>query len=411
MAEPTPPTPSSPSPGNTAPEPPAAVTLESKFEELETGVEKRLRDVELEVAGRRSYEKVVIILGYAVIAAGIFLGFLGYRSMDDITRNFDERIDLRISALTQDRTATVASLRDRVESARQLIDELESTKDRWESEIGPVLGNLARYDPNTDLKGRYLAIRAARQSDPQWREKATDIVSRIVDHIDNAKEQKTVSSFDSSDIFNVAQLSRRLNRNDLEHKLVNAAFDASKTPSTRALYLQLQAQLQAQARGGRAEAFDELMQMVSRLTPENPQIVVAEGWNAAEALRRHTDLIEAIDRLIRRHDADQSVFLPSYAIWVKGRAHLRRGFPGDLQKAAEAFSDAVKRFQLEGLRTQWAHSLVGEFQEEFVSLLRSGVDTTELMATVADSGILDLNAILSKLIPSMPPSRGGGHGT
>ena len=387
--ESTTPTPSSTS--HAAPDVP--VTLETRFVHLENSLEQRIRDVELEVASRRSYEKVVIILGYAVIAAGILLGFLGYRNMSDITRNLDERIDLRIAANIQARDSTLKSLKVGVTTAKDLTDELRTTKDNWKQQIEPVLKNIAKYDPDADLKGRYEQIMAEDRDDPTWRKRATDIVSRIAEHIETT--ETAVSSFAATDIFNLAQESRRLNRNDLEYKLINAAYEVSKTSSTRALYLQLQ------ARQGSIQdenkAFNELMRMVAHVTIENPQIVVAEAWNAAEGLRRYTHLIEAINKLIRRQRADQKAFLPSYAIWVKGRAHQRRGLPGDPGAAVKAFSVAVERLGSEGLGTQWAQYILQEFAEQVNDLLRSGVDTAALKVAVDSSGIPQLRAEYNNL--------------
>lgn len=378
-------------------------SIETKFEQLEDSLGQRVRDVELEVAGRRSYEKVVVALGYAVVAIGFLLGFLGYQNMSDIEKDLDSRIDNRISALGQNKNITLASLEQLVEEATALKNQLETTKNRWETQIAPVLALIEGYDPDTDLKGRYLEIQH-RRGEPGWRERATTIVSRIAEHIDKAKTTSAISSFDSGDIFNVAQLSRTLNRNDLEHKLINAAYEASKTPSTRALYLQLQAR-QAPA-GSENRAFNQLMEMVSQLGHENPQIVVGEAWNAAEGLRQYTHLIEAIDKLIRRQAADPSAFLPSYAIWVKGRAHIRRGLPGDPQKAVDAFSAAVQRLRLEGLGTQWAGNVLSDFDDQLRSLLRSGVDTTNLVATVDASGLWDLKSKIAPLLRGMRGAQG-----
>ena len=362
--------------------PPTSNELEERFHDLETNLEQRIRDVELEVASRRSYEKVVIVLGYAVIAAGILLGIVGYRNMSDIAANIDDRIDLRISAHVQKREDTLEKLKKNVKEAEDLQTRLTDAENRWK-ELKPALDNLARYDPDLDLKGLYLEMNAGDRNDPEWRAKATDIVTRIVDHVEDT--EATVSSFDPSDIFNVAQVSRELNRNDLEYKLINAAYNARKTSSTRALYLQWQARLNADNED--QTAFERLMVMVTNVTLENPQIVISEAWNAAEALRRYTRLIDAIDELIQRHRADEKVFLPSFAIMIKARAHQRRGLMGDLEASVEAYASAVRRLRSEGLATQWGQSMPEDLLSSMRPLLLSGVNTETLDEAIDTSGI------------------------
>ena len=370
--------------------------LTSRVDGLQEATENRVRQVELDVATRRNYEKVVILLGYGAIALIAVLGFIGYSNVSDIDSKVSERIDLLISRSDGQKSATLDNFNTYNARMMELFGSLESAEDAWTNVIEPKLDQLKGYDPEADLQGRYLVVMEGAESnevgnEKEWRELATAVIAQSIDHIQKSHEDPNfVAQFSPDQIFNLAQVSRQLGRNDLEYSLTRSAYEAKKTSAAaQALFLQSEAR-RLDVKAGSNAAFRELLGLVENLSLDNPQIVMAEAWNAAENLREYTALIQVIDKLIERQRGDSNVFLPSYAFVVKGQAHQRRGLSGDLQAAVAAYSEGVERLSVEGLWSQWGDSAYEELLESAQYLFISDVDTTELDDAVKASGIIPL---------------------
>ena len=68
--------------------------LNARMQELGDNVEKRIREIELDLATRRNYEKVAVLLGYGAIAFITLIGIIGYTNVSDIDEKVNDRIDL-----------------------------------------------------------------------------------------------------------------------------------------------------------------------------------------------------------------------------------------------------------------------------------------------------------------------------
>lgn len=355
-------------------------------------LDARLRQLELEVAERRKYEKVVNLLGAAAIAAGVLLGVFGIQTFSDIDDKLEAMVDRAITTHLVEAKSTLKETKKTREEIVSEVKQLERAKEIW-NEIRPTFEQLNNYNPDTDLVGIWRNFLGKYQNlgdsekaqwllDPENRAKATNVVLEATKHIEQISAADNMATqFTPNDIFNIAQVSRALGRADLRRKLVDAAFEAEESAATQALHLESRA-------AANDESFEELVNLVENIQIDNPQIVVAEAWNAAEDRRDYSRLIVAIDRLIERHRDDDSVFLPSYVIAVKARAHLRRGLPQDLDDAVVAYAMAVRRLQLETPRSQWMEDTLQAVLDDVPELLSFSADMADLDEAISSSGIV-----------------------
>lgn len=393
-----------------------------QLKELEETIETRMRSVEVEVAQRRNYEKVAVLLGYAAIAFIAILGLIGYSSVSDIDSMVRDRIDYNILQTHGERAASIGNIEKYKEDFDSLVKDLDEAKQIWFEEIEPAIKGLSEIDPSGDLQQRFQEIDAAiddssaifrlregaEGSPSSWRRRATKLIQHAIDDIEKANiDPAFISQFSPDDIFNLAQLSRRLARYDLVRNLTKAALQSRpNSAASKALYLQSEAR---RYNPETKDAFKQLLDLVRNLSMDNPHIVIAEAWNASEVLRQYTSLINAIDTLIDRNREDASIFLPSFALAKKGGALLRRGLPGDVEKAVDVLADAVVRVKTEGIHTQWASATVQEVLELAQALFAGGAETKKLDLAVERSGIGSLKQhyfLLSIEYRSLPDSQG-----
>ena len=417
-------------------------------------LEEKLHTLEIEIASRRSQEKVVVYLGYAAIAAGILIGAFGFSEISDVDdtvsveisrfssiidqkiKNVDNRLDAadkRIEKSISDYESTlqqtidnrIASFGVRNEAKLEefavvgekmnvFLVSLDEAVQRWKEEIEPKLNGLEEVDPDEDLKGRYLEIveqasLPEEQRPSDWRARATAIIKSATRQLSKAAEVPDfIPQFDPDDLFNLAQLARRLGRFDLNRNLTEAAYEADEGQAARALYLQSRALYLGGSDG--EIAFAQLLEMVQNLSLDAPHIVTAEAWNVAESLRRYGELIDAINALIAKQETDPSAFVPSYVFAVRGNAHQRRGLPGDLDLAVDSYREAIIRLEAEGLLTQWADATIRDSIQYFEQLRESGTDMVRLDEAISNSKVGPIRrlAIVQNLLK---PSLVDGEGT
>ena len=351
----------------------------------------RFRQIELEVAERRKYEKVVNLLGAAAIFAGVLLGFIGFESISSIDDKLRTMVDVAVTTHIIDTNTTLQEVKGKRDEMDKLIKQLGDAENRWAKEIKPAIDQLGDYDADADFAGilrdflrEYQALDESEKE--RWlaenRGKATNIVLQVTEHIEQSAIADDVAmQITPEDVFNVAVFSRALGRADLRGKLADAAYQVEETAAARAIHLQSRAAIDE-------EAFESLVGMVEDLTIDSPQIVVAEAWNAAEGRREYSRLIAAIDRLLKKHGDNSDIFLPSYAIAVKAEAHLRRGLPGDMDHAVAAYATAVGRLQRESPNSQWAKDTIQSVLNGVPRLRSFGADMTQLDKTISSSRIV-----------------------
>ncbi|MEM9870426.1 MAG: hypothetical protein AAF822_04160 [Pseudomonadota bacterium] len=409
----------------------ASEAVLQKLQDTQLEINRQVDTYALEVAGRRGYERTVSLVltvsAALAIGMGVLFAFLGLDELDKIESKvveFDTNADVIEARLDEEITTFKAELdttiddkialffdrneaksniyEQNVDDMRRLIDVLAQAEDRWKV-IKPALEGLESYDPDADLKGDFIAIIEADQgtdlggNDPA-RAEQVGIVLRISNHLRSAEEDPDFAlQFTPDDIFNAAQIARGLQRPDLEHELVNAAYDLdSSSQSIRALFLQLQ------ARYGPIEErnmrYSELTELLNKLTMDSPHIVIAEAWNAAEGMRRYTELISALDQRISAVQKNPSLLLPSHAFAIKGNAHQRRGLPGELQIARESYIQAINRLAMEGTHTQWAEATMRDTLRGVQQLILSGIDISPIVEAAGRSGVIPLQENLNSLL-------------
>lgn len=414
--------------------------------------EDRIREMEIELASRRSLEKVMIYLGYAAIAIGIVGGIFGYSEISDIDRKVSSLMSPRISQVDEklklvdsrlensekrlsdsienakqrlgleidNRIATyVSTTEDRLREFKSLgpkindyIKNLEESEIYWRETIKPRIDITERFSSDDeDLKGFYLSL-IGQKMEPEavgYEERRVQAIALLKEVTKQIKQQASEASlgfqFTPAEIFNMAQMSRQIGRTDLERELTSAVFSINPDPPARALFLQAEAQ-----RFGSEEAdkaFEELLLMVEELTIDSPHIVAAEAWNAAEGLRKYGKLIGSIDALIQRNKIDNTAFLPSFVFALKGNAHQRRGLPGDLDLAVEAYVHAIERLAVEGMLAQWADATINNVFQYMPVLLMSGADIAPIVDAARASKIqpvkMQMQMIASLAGAGVPP--------
>ena len=353
---------------------------ETSIVERQDDIEAQIRKLEIEVASRRNYEKVVVVLGAAVVSAAALVTWIGFESFSDIENDVRKQVIQSLTDVDTDTVVTLGRFKDYDRRMSKLLESLKAAEGRWRDSIEPALAELSGDIP--DLKGRFLSLLDGgpiedKSQDPVWRRRATAVVLNIVEHLEETQRENEVSQFAPDDVFNVAQLSRHLSRYDLERRLVVAAHEAKPdSAAARALFLQSEAR---KSGSSDESAFTELMGLVTDLTIENPHIVLAEAWNAAEDLRRYSHLIAALDSLIARAEANSGAFLPSYAYALKGAAHLRRGLVGEIDLVVTWLVDAVDRLKLEGTHSQWAAGTIQQISVMRKELVNSRANIESLM--------------------------------
>ena len=322
-----------------------------------------------------------------------------FRQLDREIASFKSDLDITIDnsiALFFGRDEAKREIYEQnLERIHVLIQDLDEAEKRWQA-IKPAIDGLEGYDPDADLMGDYLALDLELGQPKASRAQQVGLVKRVAEHLKNAKQDPDLLvQFSAAEIFNIVQIARRLRRPDLEQQLVTAAYEADSTLSGQALLLQHRARHGAAAE--REKAFNQVMQMVTQLTMDSPHIVIAEAWNAAEELRRYSDLINALDRQIVAHEEDSSILLPSYVYAVRGNAYQRRGLPGDIPLALESYKGAIERLSLEGTFTQWSEATIRDTVQGAQSLYQSGIDVGPLIDAAKASKIQPLSEALGPL--------------
>ena len=401
-----------------------------RLNEKQKEIDRQVDAYGLEIASRRGYERtvgLVLTVGAALaIGLGVLFSFLGLDELDkietkvaDFDKNADAieaRLDKEIATFKSELGVTIddkiafffhrdeaktETYENNVNNMKRLIGVLTQAESRWE-EIKPALEGLESYDPDADLKGDYLEIIRAIATDDEenkpTRAQQVGIVLRVSEHLLQAeKDPNYISQFTHDEVFNAAQIARGLDRPDIEKQLVNSAYKLdSSSPSNKALFLQLQARYGPEDE--REESFAGLLGLLDNLTMDSPHIVVAEAWNAAEGTRRYSDLIEALDRRIENAQKDPSLLLPSHIYAIKGNAHQRRGFPGELETAKQSYVDAINRLAREGTHTQWSDATIKNTLEGVQQLLRSGEDIAQIAEAAEQSGFIKLQQHLNALV-------------
>ena len=365
-------------------------------------VEKRLEDKDLRnlkelAASQKPVNEIVRYLLYFWLTISVVLGFFGWRQISD----FDEQVTQAVVDQLPSGSANYAQF-------AKLIADTESLRDKFEElteQYTDRLNKLARYaevEKNFDIEGELeLLVREgtddANITNSEWRTRAIMTIRAFA----SALEEGTAAPGDF--VFNVAQLCRKLRQFGLIETMANAAYDRDPSPAVRAMVLSSRVAIGG-AGTERDDAFAELVGMVEALDYEaNPQIVLAEAWNAAEDTRQYQVFIDALDRLLSERAARGEV--PSFAYVIKSKALLRRGNPNAKEQGIAALDEGYAVYKEESPYSQWA----GAFAIEYMGLsnvirsqedITAALDNTALDTMTSDDGGLILDSVLEALLNS-----------
>lgn len=257
-----------------------------------------------------------------------------YASFENLTREYKARVDsLKYADIVSknfDIEGQIEAVKEEAQRRLEASDQIRSNSNA----ANPYTGTLL---------------------EPEWRTKAIAIIG-------NFQKSIATKAYPADFIFNVALICRMLEQYQLQSDLTKAAYQRDPaSPPIRAMALSSKV---AVASGHERDvAYSELMQMVANLQAPDPQIVLAEAWNAAEDRRRYHELINALDALFQSREKQPGSFVPSYAFALEAEALLRQSQSGYLDKAKKALDTAETRLKDESTYSAWYEGTVGEVRK------------------------------------------------
>jgi hypothetical protein len=315
-----------------------------------------------ETAARKPVEDIVKYLLYFWLSLSAILGLFGWKQLSDIEGSISNEVTRQLpkdsekyrnyETLITDTKKLYADFESLTKNYKTRVDELKYA-DILSSDFD-MEGQINNIIVESDEEGKL--------QDNAWRAKAISTIQKF---------QKFVGSkaVPADLVFNVAQVCRQLKALQLAQEMTTAAF--SKDPSPAIQALKLSSEVANSTGKERDVAFAGLMDMVRSLDSQSdPQIVLAEAWNAAENRRKYDPLIGAIDEYVAAH-RKSGESIPSYVFAIKAQALLRRSFPRDVELARQALKEGRELFAVESPLAQWHSSFVRDFRK-----LSAAIDTS-----------------------------------
>jgi tetratricopeptide (TPR) repeat protein len=357
-------------PGQSVASAPSAVTRED-IDKLRESLAKTRE----ELAELKPVASVTNTVFYFVAGLSALLGVFGWRKFSDLDSLVGEQVKLQ---LPRDKRE-FAEYEEMANSAQEIHTKLKAITADYES----ALSNMKYIDvlgEDFDIEGKLHILSeesATRKAKPiegsnigfegtlyesSWRSSTIALLSRLPAIIKRR-------NLDAEMLFNAAQLCRRMDQYEIAQQVTEAAFE--KSPSAANKALMLSSTVKSRTDEAVVKAFAELMDMIRNLGRDSPHIVLAEAWNAAVDQAAYDRLIEAIDDLVRKHEEDPSVFLPSYAYVTKALCILSQSAPGALQEAEEAAERAKEVLGRETTRSSWVSSSVSEIQTVELAIMQT----------------------------------------
>lgn len=325
-----------------------------------------------------------LLLFWAVVSA--IVGLFGWSKFSDLDVLVQNQVRLQLPKEKQ----AFADYQAQVEKAAELSARYSALAERFEQsdaalrraeQVGKAFdieGDLQRLlvestarERNTDLESfseQKEVDYTGTLLEPKWRK---EVIATLRLFKDSLQER----SYPADLIFNATQVCRRLDQSSLAEQLTEEAFKKDPSPPILALYYS--SRVSALTGSERDEAFAKLMSLVATLPDNSPQIVLAEGWNAAETGRRYEEFISALDARLARGDA-----VPSYLYVLKAQALMRSSKPGATDAAQAALELAATALTRETTKSQWFSDSRRELAETFADLQSSRA----LAATNPDLG-------------------------
>lgn len=328
---------------------------EDEVESLRT----RLRELEVETAGRRPIESIVKLFIYFLVALSVVVGVFGIKQLSDL----DAVVARQVKQEFPRASAEYREYGELIEKTEDLEKKFAELFGKYQSALGNY-EHLGKVTADFDLEGRLELLAeqgAARQDrEPDGEDDTGTLYEEkwrlgAISTLEVLQQQLKERQFDADVVFNAAQLCDRLKHVDLGSRLVETAYKLNPSDEPiKAAMLSTRVQLADEESAG--QAFSELMAMVSKISRNSPHIVLSEAWNAANNLRRYEPLIEKLNELTS--SAGASRFRPSFAYALLARAYLSASRPGDLGRAEDALSGAKQKLLEESVLANWHDATV-----------------------------------------------------
>ncbi len=338
---------------------------ENKTSELEA----RLRAVELENAERRPVADLLKYSGLLLALLLFVAGFFGYNRIQDI----EEQIKSDLSDKTRDLVET---------EVRELLDDKEDRYERFISYLSSLEAREAQIETlfqkyasrieelekfqiklvGADVEGeieRMIYEIRHRLSVPIDMTKPDPFVGTYLDEIwrlglltrmkEIARQKGIIAKLPSDKAHNLLQSLRSIGAD----RIIGEIFEKIPLENSRPslLALRLSHTIRMEYGEKREEAFVKLMELVRNVDVVNPEIIIAEAWNAAEEAGRHASLISSLldaDRRLSEEDARIS-----YVVAIAAQAHLRRGLNGDVERSTALIREAEAIAEKEPSYNRW----------------------------------------------------------
>lgn len=327
-------------------------------------IEDRLNKLAEDMAAQKTIGELIKYLVYFWAAISAVLGVFGWSKFSDLDKTVENQVQLQLPRDKQE----FAKYRDLVAETELLNRKYKELAKSYEESVAALqYANTTGRD--FDIEGRLTALivdSTRRQRldmdddpakpislegttlEPRWRK---DSIATLMAF----KESLGKKNYPADFIFNVTQITRRLDQFQLAEDLTKAAFEKDPSPPIRALYLSSRVKNKTGAE--REQAFSQLLEMVIRLPSNSPEIVLAETWNAAEDQRRYSEFIAAIDKCLASNKT-----APSYIHVIRANAVLRESLPNAVPKAEESLKAAAVAVALESAGSSWFSSTMREYE-------------------------------------------------
>lgn len=369
------------------------------------------------IEARTNIEDVAKFILYFWAALTAALAFFGYRQMADIEKVMGDKVKATVDAYVAQQSGSARLVDGLLADTKRLDEAFREQNALFLERVDAVdKADLVRSD--FDIEGQVQALNREaliRENhnpepsldgldfegtllEPQWRARAINTLKVFNASIASHK-------VDPAQVFDAAQLARRIDAHEVAVELASQAERLQPYPEYKALG-HVTRITQSANPGDVEKEFAALLRMVHELTDvDSPEIILSEAWNAADRLRRHRALIDAISALEARArtgaptaSTTDPAPIFSYAYVIKAQALLRESRAGCVEEASKAIAAAEERLQAESTLSPWYASTIREGAEVKRAIKDSGSLKIASAPEAADQAAL-LEALRSMIEP------------
>ncbi|WP_146210807.1 hypothetical protein [Azospirillum sp. TSO35-2] len=312
------------------------------------------------------------------IAAFLFLafaaaaGFLGYKTIADITGNIKETISSRVDELIAKSLQESGSGAKRLDAILEQAAQAEQSIKKFEDVFGEKIKEYTSYEIDEfDLAGRLDFEEDIDNIDEKSRRNFITILRK-------AKEIPYTDLYDANFYFNASAMASKLSLPGLSKDLIEISFKKSPSPSNEARLLR------ARVTSGTPIDIADVRRLVINLNADHPEVVLSEAYNICQRLALFGELIEWINTLIEiRSDPSKSPTLqvPSYAYVMLGRTYLNFGGKDYEANARNSFDKAIEMHKIESPLVSWYIDTAEDYMNSLRVMEKKKMIATALLQT------------------------------